>query len=103
MLRLARRLASAVALILLVWTVADLALVQCCLHEQRLVAASGCAVGSPQSSPADEDSCFCCARCVDTAMRIRPLERSVVWTDFAEPVRHLATRSAVIDHPPQNA
>jgi hypothetical protein len=101
-LRLVRRLTAAVALLLLVWTVADLAFVQCCLHEQRMFADEGTAAGSAQSPQAGDD-CFCCARCIDTAVRVQPLEHSAVWTDFADPVRHLAARSAVIDHPPQHA
>lgn len=99
------RLARVVALVLLTWTVADLSYFQCCLGDEtrshagtEIAAAS--AVGTAHS---DTDDCFCCARCLDTGFRLEGFRHAPEWTDFQEPVAHLATRPAALDHPPQIA
>lgn len=106
MLGLPRRLARVIAVVLLTWTVADLSYLQCCLGDEICSGASASVAAATATvgvAHADTDDCFCCARCVDTGLRLIGFRHTPEWTDFQEPVAHLATRPAVLDHPPQNA
>ena len=101
-----RHVVRIIAIVLLAWTAFDLANPQCCLREVIPVATSTSlsAAGHSVPPPApDDDDCFCCARCIDTGMRIPSFDQPFAWIDFAERAVHLTTRAAALDHPPQNA
>ncbi len=94
------------ATVLLMWTAADLAFPQCCLS-YAASASEIASVGANTTSSTggitfDVDDCFCCAVCVDTGVRIPSLAQPLAAVRFVEPIRHLASRSATLDHPPQN-
>jgi hypothetical protein len=95
------RVVPLVALVLLTWTAADLAYPQCCLAEQAFTTAG--TDSQTQDERPDVDDCFCCARCIDTGTRVPQLRTALDWIEFVEPTRQLTTRSATLDHPPQNA
>jgi hypothetical protein len=105
--RLPTALIRLVAIALLVWTATDLAYARCCLQGQtgdaQVAAGSGSSVAAVQTAHPDFDDCFCCARCVDTGIRAPRMTTVRGWIVFTDPVRSLAHRSAVLDHPPQNA
>ena len=84
-IRVLRRVAPIVAIVLLACTAYDLANPQCCLQDQKVgpSASSLAAVGSPQSSQPAVDDCFCCARCIDTGTRIPEIRTPAAWVDFA--------------------
>lgn len=100
-----RRIVTAVAIVLLALTAADLAAPGFCADEQLASRAdfSLTTGGAVHSNHADVDDCFCCARCLDTGTRIPELRAVAAWVDFADPLRSLVTRSSSLDHPPQNA
>ena len=102
---LSRRLARVIAAVLLTWTVADLSYLQCCLGDEICgrVGTEVAAASAVSATHADTDECFCCARCLDTGVRLDRLRDAPGWTFFQEPIAHLATRPVVLDHPPQNA
>ena len=102
---LTRRLARVIAAVLLTWTVADLSYLQCCVGDEICggVGAEIAAATAVATEHADTDECFCCARCLDTGVRLGGLRQAAEWTDFEEPVDHLATRPVALDHPPQIA
>jgi len=103
--RLSRRLARLTAAVLLTWTVADLSYLQCCLGDEICDGggATIAAASAVTTAHADTDDCFCCARCLDTGVRLDGFRHAPEWTYFQEPIAHLATRPVVLDHPPQNA
>jgi hypothetical protein len=105
-LRRWRLLARIMAIVLLTWTAVDLAFPECCLSEKLLAGSASGTLSTPEEagtpSP-DVDDCFCCAMCIDTGVRAPGLRIEPARTLFVEPVRHLATRVTVLDHPPQLA
>ena len=106
MLRSWRSVARITALVLLTWTAVDLGFPACCLDDKLTAGATSPSLSThdaDQSSRADVDDCFCCALCIDTGWRIPALRIEAARTSFRDPIRHLATRVVVLDHPPQNA
>ena len=95
--------ARLIAIVLLTWTAIDLACPQYCLDEQTTVSTSSAAASTSGASQGDVNDCFCCARCIDTGVRIPEMRVTAAWIDFAEPVRSLTSRSSSLDHPPQNS
>ena len=99
-------MARVVAVLLLLWTAADIVNAQMCASDQQpLPTASVLRVGdSPASGqiPASVDDCFCCSHTVQIATvqvstpALLPRER----TAEPEPVFHSITDRQV-DHPPQ--
>jgi hypothetical protein len=102
---ISRRLARVIAAVLLSWTVADLSYFQCCLGDETRgsVGTQITAAWAGDTAHSDTDDCFCCARCLDTGLRLDGFRHAPEWTDFQEPAAHLATRPAALDHPPQRA
>jgi hypothetical protein len=103
-LRSWRLLARVSAIVLLTWTAVDLMFPECCLAETLWVTEDAAdSSDAPRPSQPPVDDCFCCAMCIDTGVHSRLLRIEAVRTLFAEPLRHLASRVADLDHPPQNA
>lgn len=99
-----RSLVRLAALVLLVWTGADLAIPGCCLSDAAASGVQSVSDGGALDAPSySVDDCFCCARCLDTGCRVPDLGGVSHWTDFDEPVRRLAGRTTRLDHPPQDA
>jgi hypothetical protein len=101
-----RSVARITALVLLTWTAVDLGFPECCLDEKLSVGSTTPTLTThegDQASGAGVEDCFCCALCIDTGWRIPALRIETARTSFRDPIRHLASRVVVLDHPPQNA
>lgn len=100
-----RRVAQLTAIILLAWTAFDLADPQCCLSGWIGDGRTAMRAPAPAqtASQGQEDDCFCCARCLDTGMRVPRFDVAISAATFDEPAERLIARSSALDHPPQNA
>lgn len=102
--RLRLRIARVVAVILLVWTGADLVNAQLCAADQVPATSQTGAQrdsGGPDR-PAPADDCFCCSHTVQLSV-VLLLDSLEVLQDRVNILRHVASsyRTLPLDHPPQ--